>query len=206
MKRCVIIGSAQIDAYEKIIRLFRTDDCFVYCDGGLYHQERLGRAPDLIVGDFDSYSGKLPDGDVITLPCVKDDTDTFAAVKEMLQRGYRDFLLVGVCGQRIDHTLSNLSILLYLDRRGAAGEIADDYSRMTVLKQKPVSIAKGSCSFFSIHSLSGDLKGVNIQGAKYNLTNAVVPADYQFAVSNEVAEDEAVVWIDAGTGLLTLVD
>ena len=55
-QRCVIIGAAEIQNYEKIKKYFRNDDYYIYCDAGLKHQEALGVWPNLIIGDFDSYS------------------------------------------------------------------------------------------------------------------------------------------------------
>lgn len=68
------------------------------------------------------------------LPCEKDDTDTVFAVKTMVQRGYDDFLLIGVIGARLDHTLGNVSILLYLDslgkKAGDRGRLFGDADRL----------------------------------------------------------------------------
>lgn len=43
-----------------------------------------------------------------------------------LDRGYRDFLLLGCTGGRLDHTLANIAVLLYLLRRGADALMADE--------------------------------------------------------------------------------
>ena len=112
MKRCVIAGGAPIEDYTVIRSLLSPDDFVIFCDSGLRHLEKLGVSPSLIVGDFDSYDGPRPDAETITLPCIKDDTDSFFAVKEAVKRGFEEFLLIGVTGGRLDHTLGNLSILL----------------------------------------------------------------------------------------------
>ena len=186
--RCVIIGNAPISDYEKCKSYFKTDDYFVFCDGGLKHKERLGVEPDFIVGDFDSYEMPKITENMLVLPTVKDDTDTFAAVKLMLDKGYSEFLFVGVIGERLDHTLGNISILLYLKNHNAVGVIVDDYSEMFLLKDS-AKISKNSCSYFSIVSLGEKLEGVDIIGAKYPLENAVIQNSYQFAVSNEPVND-----------------
>ena len=128
MRRCVIIGGASIGDYDAVCRWLRPDDYVIYCDCGLRHMDGLGVEPDLIVGDFDSYSYPEYDTETIVLPCEKDDTDTVFAVKEALRRGFEDFLLIGVVGERLDHTLGNVSILLMLDSAGKKGIIIDDYS------------------------------------------------------------------------------
>ena len=188
MSRCVIVGSAQINDYEKIKSEFNSDDYFVFCDAGLMHKESLGVKADFIVGDFDSHKKPDTTENVLVLPSVKDDTDTFAAVKLMLDKGFNSFLLVGVTGQRLDHTFANISVLLYLKNHGAKAQVIDDYSKMYVLDGQTV-INKDSCSFFSLVSLSQKLEGVCIQGAKYCLQDATIDNSYQYAVSNETVDD-----------------
>ena len=114
MKRCVIVGGADIGRYDRIRACLQADDFYICCDSGLKHREGLGIAPDLIVGDFDSYENPHLEAETIVLPCEKDDTDTVFAVKEALERGFQDFLLIGVIGGRLDHTLGNVSLLLML--------------------------------------------------------------------------------------------
>ena len=96
MKRCVIVGAAPIERYDRIRKLIREDDYFIFCDGGLIHREKLGAEPALVIGDFDSAKRSEADGyEVIELPRKKDDTDTAYAVKEALKRGFEEFLLIG---------------------------------------------------------------------------------------------------------------
>lgn len=98
MKRCVIVGGADINNYEYIKSCLRNDDFIVFCDSGLNHLESLQVNPGLIVGDFDSHDNPHLGVETIVLPCEKDDTDTVFAVKEAIKRGFDDFLLIGVVG------------------------------------------------------------------------------------------------------------
>jgi len=190
MERCVIVGGADISGYEYIKSQIRDDDFFIYCDGGLKHMEKLDRKPGLIVGDFDSHEDPHMDVETITLPCEKDDTDTYFAVKEAIKRGYADFLLIGVVGNRFDHTMGNISILLYLDSRGKKGMIIDDYSVMQIVSDEPVYI-DDSYSYFSLLNISGTAKGIDITGAKYPLENGEITPEYQYGISNEVLPGKA---------------
>ena len=185
MGRCVIVGGADIAAYEIIKAQLKTDDFVIYCDGGLKHMEKLGRKPDLIVGDFDSHENPHMDVETITLPCEKDDTDTYFAVKEAIKRGFEEFLLIGVVGNRFDHTMGNISILLYLDAQGKKGVIIDDYSVMEIVSDRPAYI-DDSYSYFSLLNISGTAKGIDITGAKYPLENGEITPEYQYGISNEV--------------------
>ncbi len=189
MQRCVIVGGAGIREYQRIRESLRGDDWFVYCDGGLKHVQELGREPNLIVGDFDSHEQPATDTETIVLPCEKDDTDTVYAVKEAVRRGFRDFLLIGVTGERFDHTFGNISLLLYLDSLGIPACILDDYSEMSIISRGTAEV-KEDCSWFSLLNISGTAKGITIRGAKYPLTDGEITSEYQYGISNEVLPGE----------------
>lgn len=206
MKRCVIIGGADIGQYKRIRAHLREDDFFICCDSGLKHQKGLGIVPNLIVGDFDSYENPHLDIETITLPCEKYDTDTVFAAKEALKRGFQDFLLVGVIGGRLDHTLGNVSLLLMLDSRGKRAVALDDYSEMEIVSDKPVQIGD-QYSYFSLLNVSGLAQGVTIRNAKFQpLTNAEITCDYQYGISNETLPGmTAEVFVEKGRLLLIKV-
>lgn len=185
MRRCVVVGGADINNYEYIKTRITENDYVVFCDSGLKHMKALGVTPSLIVGDFDSYNNPNLDVETIVLPCEKDDTDTVFAVKEAINRGYDEFLLIGVIGARLDHTLGNVSILLYLESLSKKGVIIDDYSEMEIVSKEPAFI-DDSYAFFSLLNITGTAKGVTIRNAKYPLDNAEITCEYQYAVSNEV--------------------
>lgn len=185
MGRCVIVGGADINNYDYIRKQLCEDDFIVYCDSGLKHLEALRISPSLIVGDFDSHKNPQLDVETIVLPCEKDDTDTVYAVKEAIKRGYDNFLLIGVVGARLDHTLGNVSILLYLDSLGKKGCIIDDFSKMEIVSNEPAYV-EDSYSFFSLLNISGTARGITIENAKYPLNNAEITCEYQFGISNEV--------------------
>ena len=206
MRRCVIVGGASIGDYRTVGAMLRQDDYVIYCDCGLRHMDGLGAEPDLIVGDFDSYSNPEMGTETIVLPCEKDDTDTVFAVKEAIKRGFEDFLLVGVLGERLDHTLGNVSILLMLDSTGKKGTIIDDYSEIEIVSdrcEKPC-IIDDSYVYFSLINISGTARGVTIRGAKYPLENAEITCEYQYGVSNEVLPG-CTAEVSVGEGRLLLV-
>ena len=185
MRRCVIVGGADIGNYDCIRSSLLEDDFIVFCDSGLKHLEALQVKPGLIVGDFDSHDNPHLDVETIVLPCEKDDTDTVFAVKEAVKRGFDDFLLIGVVGARLDHTLGNVSILLYLDSIEKKGIIIDDYSEMEIVSNEPAYV-EDSYAFFSLINITGTAKDVTIEKAKYPLEHAEITCEYQYGVSNEV--------------------
>jgi len=188
MNRCVIVGGAGIAGYDRVNRMLRENDFGVYCDSGLRHLPHLRLRPGLIVGDFDSHprprSGPEANVETIVLPREKDDTDTVYAVKEALRRGYDDFLLIGVAGARLDHTLGNISLLLYLDTLGKKARLLDNYSEMEIVSREPAEIPD-TFPWFSLLNVSGIARDISITGAKYPLSGAEITCDYQYGISNE---------------------
>lgn len=185
MKRCVIIGGADICNYDRIKSELKDDDFIIFCDSGLKHMSTLTVTPSLIVGDFDSHENPHLNVETIVLPCEKDDTDTVFAVKEAIKREYTDFLMIGVIGERLDHTLGNVYILELLDELGLNGIIIDDYSEMELVSQEPAYI-DDSYAYFSLINITGIAKGITIENAKYPLKDGEIKCGYQYGVSNEV--------------------
>ncbi len=205
MRRCVIIGGADIGRYDRIRGRLRKDDFYICCDDGLKHREGLGIVPDLIVGDFDSHENPHLDVETIVLPCEKDDTDTVFAVKEALSRDFQDFLLVGVIGGRLDHTLGNVSLLLMLDAQGKTATALDDFSEMEIVSGQPAQI-EDRYPYFSLLNISGTAQGITIKNAKYPLAEAEISCEYQYGISNEVLPGKtAVVTVNHGRLLLIKV-
>jgi len=198
----VIIGGADIGRYDRIRGCLRDDDFYICCDSGLKHREGLGIVPDLIVGDFDSCADPHLEVETITLPREKDDTDTVFAGKEALRRGFQEFLLVGVIGGRLDHTLGNLSLLLMLDAQGKRAAALDDFSELEIVSDRPVRI-DSRYAYFSLLNISGTARGITVRNAKYPLDDAEITCEYQYGVSNEVLPGKtAVVTVREGRLLL----
>ena len=205
MKRCVIVGGAEIKNYELIKNYFSPDDFFIYCDCGLKHEKNLEKNPDLIIGDFDSYAQPENLENVIVLPCVKDDTDTIFAVKEGIKRGFEEFLLIGVTGGRQDHNLGNIYALLMLAMKNKKALIIDDYSEIKIIKPDETEKIKFGWKFFSLINISGTAKGINIKNAKYNLEDAEITPEFQYGISNEVLTPEKDAEVSLKEGYLLLI-
>lgn len=203
MKRCVIVGGADIGNYGFIRDALQPDDYIIFCDSGLKHLDALQVQPSLIVGDFDSHENPHLDVETLVLPCEKDDTDTVYAMKEAIKRGFDTFLLIGVVGGRLDHTLGNVSMLLYLDSLGLKGTIVDDYSEMEIVSSSPVSI-EDKYAFFSLLNISGCARGITIQNAKYLLDDGEITCEYQYGISNEVLPGKTAV-LSVREGKLLLI-
>lgn len=159
------------------------DDFVIAADGGYAALTALGVTPNLVVGDFDSL-GYVPQAEeVIQHPVMKDDTDMMLAVKLGLQRGYRNFVMLGSVGGRLDHTLANLQTLLYLAEHNARGVLYGENTVITAVRNDTLTVS--GTGTISVFCLSGEAKGVTEEGLLYSLSDATMVSGYPIGVSNE---------------------
>ena len=185
------------------------EDFVIAVDGGLSYCGILNVEPDLILGDFDSVSEQealaiekleqqIPER-ILRLPCEKDDTDTLAALKEGLKRGYTDFRIYAGTGGRFDHTLANIQCLIYLKNRGATGYLVDGTGMMLIIKNEAVHFQAGLEGYLSLFSLVEESRGITIEGMKYSLEHAVIRNDFPVGISNEFIGEAAAIAVEDGT-------
>lgn len=191
---CYIIGAWHGE--DACIRP-REGDFVIAADGGYAALQALGVTADLVVGDFDSL-GYVPQAEeVVQHPVMKDDTDMMLAVKLGLDRGYRNFVLTGSVGGRLDHTLANLQTLMYLAQQGARGMLYGEGTVITALKDGSLTLTGEGV--LSVFCLSGEARGVTEQGLLYGLDNAVMVSGYPIGVSNEFTGVPATISVTDGT-------
>lgn len=200
-RRAVVIAGGEIISYERVRSFLKPEDYYIFCDSGLFHKEGLNVEPDLIIGDFDSHEKVDTGSEIITLPEMKDDTDSLSGVKLALKRGFKDFLLLGMTGRRMDHTLCNLYLLSYIKSHHGRALIVDDWSEMEVVEKEEVFISD-SYAYFSLIAWKGKCEGVNIENALYPLSNAAIEPEYQYGISNEPLKGGSRVWVEKGSLLL----
>ena len=174
-------------------------EAFVICaDKGLALAESLGVSPDLILGDFDSLDHRPTGDNVMTFPVEKDDTDLMLAVRTAIERGYKDYVIYGACGGRLDHMLGNIACLAMIADNGGSGRIVGDDEIISLHDCGTYRFAARNGFSLSLFAYSEMVKVLNVSGTKYpavdfELTNAVT-----LGVSNEITEDHAVVSFSEG--------
>ena len=204
--KCIVICAGDLTLGEVPVG---EEDFVIAVDGGLSYCGILNVEPDLILGDFDSVSEQealaiekleqqIPER-ILRLPCEKDDTDTLAALKEGLKRGYTDFRIYAGTGGRFDHTLANIQCLIYLKNRGAIGYLVDGTGMMLIIKNEAVHFQAGLEGYLSLFSLVEESRGITIEGMKYSLEHAVIRNDFPVGISNEFIGEAAAIAVEDGT-------
>ncbi len=177
----------------------KADDICIAADSGYANALDLGEKVNILLGDFDSYQGELPkDIEVMKVPAEKDFTDTQMALKVALEKGADEIVIIGGMSGRLDHTLSNLDLLRELSRLRIHAVMTDGQNRVRHLNSTSTLIARSQFKYVSIIAISEKLKGVSIEGCKYPLSNATVTRANQYAVSNELVGNCALISVRKG--------
>ena len=205
MDTCLII-TAYI---EGIIRDFVSPSelasSFVICaDAGYDNALREDIRPDIIMGDFDSLNGSLPDDiPTFTFPSRKDYTDTGLALKYALDHGFTNVIIAGGIGGRLDHTLSNIQDIAGFTEKGLAITMKDDGNLFTILTEGEHHISAQEGRHLSVFAYTKETC-VSISGVSYPLSCHTLTNTYPLGVSNEFTEKAAVLTVHSGMVMLML--
>lgn len=175
-------------------------DLVIAADSGWNNAKALGASPDLLLGDFDSLGKQnLPDGpEIYQVPAEKDLTDTQLAVEMALSRGATELVIVGGLSGRLDHTLSNLAILEHLNEKKIYAIMTDGQNRVRFVRNSGALVPHGAFKYLSLIAADKVVKGVSVKGCKYPLENAKLSKTHQYAVSNEIQGNCALVEVRKG--------
>ena len=195
MKKCLIVSGGEYAFPENM----KEYDLIIACDRGYENCIIADVRPDLVIGDFDSYEGRVPeDIEIKRLDPVKDDTDTISAVRCAFERGCGEIDICCALGGRFDHSMANVQTAAFIMNNSGVPAV---YGKDTViygLKNGGISVpAKDNC-YLSVFAVSDVCSGVTIKGTKYEIENAELTNTYPIGVSNEWRESEARVSVKEG--------
>ena len=196
MAKCIIFGALPVD--KSIIKI-HNDDFVIAADAGLNTLNEYGISPNLILGDFDSFQGIIPTGDnVILHPTKKDDTDTILAIKEGLNKGFKEFIIYGCLGGRLDHTFANIQAACFVAENGGNAVLINNETYLTVLKDSSIDFSSDCSGNISVFAVSEEATGVTEANLLYELNNATLSPDFPLGISNEFIGKNATVSVEKG--------
>lgn len=198
-RRCVIVSGG---AFSPVPDL-RADDFVIACDRGYTYCETLGIRPDLVISDFDSYDGPV-DADIPLNTYVpeKDDTDTMLAARYAVEHGFQEVLLCCALGGRLDHLIANLQTLVFVEKHGLSAALSGEDTEITALSSGSVSLPRKQGWSLSVFAADGPCRGVTLSGVKYPLHDAEILPSFPVGVSNQWADEAAVISVREGVLLI----
>ena len=92
-------------------------DLVIGADGGYLTLVKNRIKPNIVIGDFDSYTGDIECESIIKFPVKKDFADSALAIEYAISQGYKKIVVYGAIGGSLDHTLANIALLADYTKR-----------------------------------------------------------------------------------------
>ena len=204
LKTVVIICDGAFPKTEYPRYLIRTADHIVCCDGafrkflrnsmGIFGEERL---PDVVVGDMDSLSQSMKEkySDIIVQIDEQEHNDQTKAFRWVLDNlsGISSIYILGATGEREDHTIGNISLLMEyartydLDAMGITLEMVSDHSTIFAITDT-YEMECGEGRKVSIFSPDNSLR-IKSEGLEWP-TDEVVFDNWWKATLNRASQDK----------------
>ncbi len=208
MKIGLVVAGGLIENYSDIKEKLNKYkfEYIVACDSGLQHLHYLGLKPDLLVGDFDSVDKTIFENyskttEVKKFNVRKDYTDGEIGIKNAIEANCEKIIYIGATGNRLDHTLSNLSLCLQAKNNGVALTIIDNNNEVSIIDGKTeINNKKGY--LLSILPITLEVKGVTTENLDYPLNNETIYFGDCRTISNVVSSDKASITINEGLAYL----
>ena len=175
----------------------------ICADGGARHLEAAGMVPTLIVGDMDSLDQVSLDRyestgvRIIRHPREKDETDTELALREAFAMTPSEVWIWGALGDRIDHILANISLLVQGNRRGIEMKLIDSWCEVFLVTGRAVLDGEVGQTV-SLLPFGGEVSGITLTGFEYPLTKALMEIGSPYGISNRLTERQGIIAVDAG--------
>ncbi len=205
--KAIIIASGKSINKEIFNDIYAENDFIICADGGLNYLDSLSMTPNLIVGDFDSVDKSLlvkyNNVKIRKFLPEKDFTDTEIAVEEAISSGYKEIVIFGATGTRLDHTMANIMLIERYIKLNIDIKIIDDNNYIQILN-KNIILDKKEGYYLSIIPITDYIEGITLRGLKYPLNNVKVKRGSTLCISNEVIDANAEILITSGVGLLFL--
>ena len=199
-KTCIIISGGEASP----IPPRRPGDLVIACDRGYVHARAAGVRCDLLISDFDSYTGDVdPAVETLRYASEKDDTDTMLAVRYAVEHGWERLELCCALGGRLDHAYANLQAAAYAARAGLSVRVCGNEDTVWFLRDGALTLPRQESWSLSVFAWSETCTGVDIHGTKYELTGSELTNAFPLGVSNQWRQPQA--QIRVATGLLMIV-
>ncbi len=173
----------------------------IAANGGLRHLERIGRWPNLIIGDLDSTKSERlkvrNDASIIRKRENKDETDLELALIHATQHFTEEIMVFGAMGGRIDQTLANAMLLAHPRLRSRKITLMGR-GQKAWLASSSETILGSPGDIISLIPLDRHVHIKTTTGLKWPLQSENLVMGASRGVSNELTADKAEIKLSDG--------
>lgn len=206
MKKALLISGGRQVSKELIEKYL--DRFIIIADGGARLLIKYGLGADILLGDLDSIGEealtyiKEHEIEVKKFPAKKDFTDTELALSYLVDEEYKDIVILGALGTRLDHELANLMNLKKLYKKGIRAKIEDDYNEIIYVEEGSYDFEKTNKKYFSLIN-AGDRMNFTTKGLYYEVEDLEINSENPSrGVSNEMVGEKATIKINSGSAFI----
>ena len=206
MKKALLISGGRQVSKELIEKYL--DRFIIVADGGARLLMKYDLGADILLGDLDSIGGEAlayieeHEIEVKKFPAKKDFTDTELALSYLVDEGYKDIVILGALGTRLDHELANLLNLKKLYKKGISAKIEDDYNEVIYVEEGSYDFVRTNKKYFSLIN-AGDRMNFTTKGLYYEVEDLEINSENPSrGVSNEMVGDTATIKINQGSAFI----
>lgn len=174
-------------------------DLVIGADRGYLTLDENGIKPDIVIGDFDSYTGEIRCESVIKFPVKKDFTDSALAIEHAIKEGYKRIMVYGAIGGALDHTIANLALIANYTSKGYEIAFFHNDNVVFALHNSVLTFSSEANGRISVFSFMDKAFGVNEKGLLYELENATLENLVPLGISNEFIGKSSAISVDEGT-------
>jgi thiamine pyrophosphokinase len=198
INRALICLDGEPPSQKTLYRELRNVDCLIAADGGANWLFDYNIAPNILIGDLDgvkkSVISKLPSTIIIERKN-QYSTDLEKAFTWAIQQKIKNITVMAIAGKRIDHILSNFSLLWRFHKKANIDIVHDNWFAQLLSNQKQnLKVKKGQ--IISLIPFS-NCSGITLKGFQYPLTKATMKRG-QVGVSNVASSSKVFVEIKRG--------
>jgi thiamine pyrophosphokinase len=200
MKKCTIIANGKPPSKSAVnFFLKKGYETIICADGGANSAKKLRITPDYIIGDLDSVKQSTlkyfkNKSEVIKISR-QNDTDVEKCLKFAIKNGFNEVVLHGATGDRLDHTICNLGIIIKFFNKikiilSAENSLLIPYKKEAFIKTKIGET-------ISLYGFDKKTK-ITSYGLKYKLKNTSLPFGFRESTSNVATEKQVKLKISNG--------
>lgn len=196
--KAVIFAGGDMQGFRLQKKYLDRADLIICADSGVHHAFEMGVTPDLVVGDMDSVTpedlGRIKQLGVEQeeFSAEKDFTDTELALEKALQMGATQAVILAGTGDRPDHSLANILLMVNFRKKGLEVKLAGENWEMFLIEGEARILGKKE-DLLSLIPVSQEVSGIETQGLYYPLKNETIPMGSSRGISNVFLGDEATV-------------
>lgn len=209
MKRAIILSNGNLSGLDRLKENIDKNDFIVCTDGSATFALENNIHPNLVIGDFDSTTAsifkklKQKNINLIKYPMIKDKTDFELAVDFLLKKKFKEIIVFGILGDRLDQIIANINLLIkiQIENKDSMIKIIEGNQDLYIL-YKDIEISGKIGDLISIIPIDGDVIGITTTGLEYRLNNETLKYGLTRGISNILNQSKTKISVQKGHALV----